>query len=119
MSQMKSIFEKELKNKLALKSSGHTSEETVLLKAFKYFDLDNSGQCSRDEFLKAISKIGITGFSDNNLSEIFNIYDVDNSGEINYKEFVAMLYSNNSISQEKKNIYNNNNNYRSSFKNSS
>ena len=38
-----SRFEKELKNKLSLKSSGHTSEETVLLKAFKYFDLDNSG----------------------------------------------------------------------------
>jgi hypothetical protein len=38
------IFEKELKNKLSLKSSGHTSEETVLLKGFKYFDLDNSGK---------------------------------------------------------------------------
>jgi len=109
MSQMKSIFEKELKNKLALKSSGHTSEETVLLKAFKYFDLDNSGKCSKDEFLKAISKIGITGFSDNNLSELFTIYDVDNSGEIDYKEFVGMLYSNNSISNEKKNTNNNNN----------
>ena len=109
MSQMKSIFEKELKNKLALKSSGHTSEETVLLKAFKYFDLDNSGKCSKDEFLKAISKIGITGFSDNNLGELFTIYDVDNSGEIDYKEFVGMLYSNNSISNEKKNTNINNN----------
>ena len=35
MSNMKNLFEKELKNKLALKSSGHTTEETVLLKAFK------------------------------------------------------------------------------------
>ena len=40
---MKISLEKELKNKLALKASGHQSEETVLLKAFKYFDLDNSG----------------------------------------------------------------------------
>jgi Ca2+-binding EF-hand superfamily protein len=48
MSSMKSLFEKELKNKLSLKSSGHTSEETTLLKAFKYFDLDNSG---RDLFI--------------------------------------------------------------------
>jgi Ca2+-binding EF-hand superfamily protein len=39
----RSSFEKELKNKLSLKSSGHTTEETVLIKAFKYFDLDNSG----------------------------------------------------------------------------
>ena len=62
MSNIKQLFEKELKNKLALKTSGHTSEETVLVKAFKYFDLDNSGQCSIDEFLKAITKIGITTF---------------------------------------------------------
>jgi len=108
---MKTIFEKELKNKLALKSSGHTSEETVLLKAFKYFDLDNSGKCSKDEFLKAISKIGITGFSDNNLSELFTVYDVDNSGEIDYKEFVAMLYSNNSIANNNNRTNNNQNNY--------
>ena len=40
----RALFEKELKNKLSLKSSGHTTEETVLIKAFKYFDLDNSGK---------------------------------------------------------------------------
>ena len=93
-------FEKELKNKLSLKSSGHTSEETVLLKAFKYFDLDNSGNCSREEFLKAISKIGITGFTDKNLLDLFDVYDVDGSGELDYKEFVGSLYSNSSISRK-------------------
>jgi len=41
---MRAAFEKELKNKLALKSSGKQSEETILMKAFKYFDLDNSGK---------------------------------------------------------------------------
>ena len=91
MSNMKNLFEKELKNKLALKSSGHTTEETVLLKAFKYFDLDNSGNCSKDEFLKAITKIGITGFSEENLLELFDVYDVDGSGELDYKEFVGGL----------------------------
>ena len=98
----KGKFINELKSKLNQKCYGNTSEETVLVRAFKYFDLDNSGKCSKDEFLKAISKIGITGFSDNNLGELFTIYDVDNSGEIDYKEFVGMLYSNNSISNEKK-----------------
>lgn len=38
-----SSFEKQLKSKLAQKSSGVQSEEAVLLKSFKYFDLDNSG----------------------------------------------------------------------------
>ena len=89
-----------MKNKLALKSSGHTSEETVLLKAFKYFDLDNSGACSKDEFLKAITKIGITGFTDNNLAEVFESYDEDKSGELDYKELVGSLYGNSSISKK-------------------
>jgi Ca2+-binding EF-hand superfamily protein len=35
------------------------SEETTLLKAFKFFDIDNSGNLSPDEFAKAIEKIGI------------------------------------------------------------
>ena len=86
-----------------MKSSGHTTEETVLLKAFKYFDLDNSGCCSKKEFLRTISKIGITGFSDENLLELFDIYDVDQSGELDYKEFVGELFGNNSIINERRN----------------
>ena len=116
MADKKSLFEKELKNKLALKSSGHKSEEMVLLQAFKYFDLDNTGKCSENEFLKAIMKIGITGFNEKDLSELFKIYDKDNSGYLDYKEFVGILYSNNSIMNERRgnkdensNIKNNNN----------
>ena len=52
-------FEKTLKQKLAAKSSGATNEETVLLKAFKYFDLNNNGTVEPDEFAKAVEKIGI------------------------------------------------------------
>ena len=88
---------------MALKTSGHTSEETVLVKAFKYFDLDNSGQCSISEFLKAITKIGITGFSDSDLEQIFNLYDTDGSGELDYKEFVGGIFSNNSVNNESRN----------------
>ena len=104
MSNIKQLFEKELKNKFALKTSGHTSEETVLVKAFKYFDLDNSGQCSIDEFLKAITKIGITGFSESDLEQIFTLYDTDGSGELDYKEFVGGIFSNNSETTPAKRI---------------
>jgi Ca2+-binding EF-hand superfamily protein len=48
-----------LKNKLAQKASGTTSEETVLMKSFKYFDLNNNGTVEPEEFAKAIEKIGI------------------------------------------------------------
>ena len=52
-------FEKELTKKLQQKASGAQSEEAVLLKAFKYFDLNNNGEVEPDEFAKAIEKIGI------------------------------------------------------------
>ena len=45
--------------KLSQKASGTTSEETVLVKSFKYFDLNNNGTIEADEFGKAIEKIGI------------------------------------------------------------
>jgi len=48
-----------LKNKLSEKTRGAQSEEQVLLKAFKYFDLNDNGTVEPDEFAKAIEKIGI------------------------------------------------------------
>lgn len=35
------------------------NEETVLLKSFKYFDLNNNGTVEPEEFAKAVEKIGI------------------------------------------------------------
>lgn len=52
-------FERELKNKLAEKTRGAQSEEAVLSKSFKYFDLNDNGVVEPDEFAKAIEKIGI------------------------------------------------------------
>jgi Ca2+-binding EF-hand superfamily protein len=93
----KNSFEKELKNKLLMKTVGNQSEEMVLLKAFKYFDLSNSNLCDRDTFLKAVMKIGITGFSEQNILSVFDFYDTDNTGKINYKDFIGILYNNPSI----------------------
>ena len=55
----KEKFIKELKNKLNQKCYGNTSEETVLIRAFKYFDLDNTGFSDIDSFLKTVKKIEI------------------------------------------------------------
>lgn len=52
-------FERELKNKLSEKTKGAQSEQAVLMKAFKYFDLNDNGTVEPDEFAKAIEKIGI------------------------------------------------------------
>ncbi len=98
----KEKFIKELKNKLNQKCYGNTSEETVLIRAFKYFDLDNTGYSDIDTFLKTIKKIGITSLNDEEIYEIFSLFDTDKKGEIDYREFVSELFGNKSLSKKKK-----------------
>ena len=100
----KEKFVKELKNKLNQKSYGNITEETVLVKNFKYFDLDNTGKSDEECFLKTINKIGITSFEEDEIREIFHIYDVENTGEIDYKEFASELFSNKSLSRKPKKV---------------
>ena len=94
---MKSSFEKELKNKLLMKTVGNQSEEMVLLRAFKYFDLSNTNLSDKHSFINTVMKIGITGFSEQSISQIFDIYDTEKVGKINYKDFIGILYNNPSI----------------------
>ena len=100
----KEKFIKDLKNKLSQKTHGSTTEETILIKAFKYFDLDNIGICDANSFVKAIKKIGVTSFEDDEIMQIFNYYDAENKGEIDYKEFVSELYSNKSLSKKTRKV---------------
>ena len=99
---------KELKNKLSQKSYGSTIEEVVLLRAFKYFDLKDTGFCSKEIFTKTMLKIGITSLSDLEISELFEQFNPNQEGLLDYKEFVSNLYSNKSISSKKKNLSNQN-----------
>jgi len=92
MESLKTSFERELKNKLLQKSGGKTSEETVLMKAFKYFDLNNSGAVEPDEFAKAIEKIGIIIPTKQDLDALFNVYDKDHSGSLDYREFASEIF---------------------------
>ena len=98
----KGKFIKELKNKLNQKCYGNTSEETVLVRAFKYFDLDNTGLSDTDTFLKTVKKIGITSFDDDEIIEIFSSFDTNKQGVIDYREFVSELFSNKSLSKKQK-----------------
>jgi len=53
-----------LRAKLLQKSTSHQSEEAILLKNFRFFDLNNSGTVEFQEFLKAVEKIGIQTFDE-------------------------------------------------------
>ena len=94
-------FIKELKNKLNQKAYGNTTEEAVLIKNFKYFDLDNTGKSDLESFLKTINKIGVTSFDEEEIKQMFYLYDTENTGEIDYKELASELFSNKSLSKKK------------------
>lgn len=96
MANWRAQFEAELKQKLSQKATSHTSEETVLMRAFRYFDLDNSGCVSFDEWMKAIEKIGVVARSPQQLEQLFRSYDTDGSGELDYREFTASIFGANS-----------------------
>jgi Ca2+-binding EF-hand superfamily protein len=92
MEHLKASFERELKNKLSEKTRGAQSEEAVLMKSFKYFDLNDNGVVEPDEFAKAIEKIGIQIPTRGDLEMLFNIYDADRSGALDYKEFASGVF---------------------------
>ena len=98
----KQKFIKELKNKLNQKCYGNTSEETVLVRAFKYFDLDNTGLCDMDSFIKTVKKIGVTSFEDSEIIEVFSLYDKEKKNAIDYREFVSEIFNNISLSKKPK-----------------
>ncbi|KAL9236927.1 hypothetical protein vseg_011539 [Gypsophila vaccaria] len=63
--------------------------EENLLKAFRYFDKDNSGYITTDELETAMKEYGIA--DENSIKEILSEVDTDNDGQINYDEFCAMM----------------------------
>lgn len=109
MKTLRTAFEKEIRNKLALKTNGKQSEETLLLKSFKYFDLDNSGECDKEEWLRALTKIGITGFNEQKLIDLFDAYDLNKNGSLDYKEFVKAIYKDDEDDDELKDNLNQHN----------
>jgi Ca2+-binding EF-hand superfamily protein len=86
-------FEKELRNKLSLKSKGRFSEETTLLKAFKFTDLSDSGFVNPDCFLRTLMYLGVNIVNKDNVLDYFNLYDRDRTGRINYRDFITEVFT--------------------------
>ena len=78
---------------MSLKSTGKYSEENILLRAFKFSDLSNSGFCNPENFLRALARLGVNIVNRENVLEYFNFYDYDRTGRINYKDFVTEIFT--------------------------
>ena len=96
MDSLKSRFIKALKTKLLYKTSGHMTEEVLLLKNFKYFDEDETNESNIDTFLKVITKVGVLSLTEEELIQIFNYYSKGKK-YLNYKDFISLIYNNESL----------------------
>lgn len=65
-----------------------SSDKSVFLnKTFKFFDIQNKGSITCDQFKRSIEKIGVVMPDDERDFElIFKYYDKSNDGRIDYKE---------------------------------
>ena len=52
-------FEKDLKTKLSQKCPATQEEAAFLTKTFKFFDIQNQGSVTKDQFGRAITKVGV------------------------------------------------------------
>ncbi len=108
MSDLKIEFETALTNKLCLKSTDSISEEEILFKLFKQFDINNKETCNENEFIQTMKQIGISGFKENDLKNLFKLYKKEEDNELNYIEFINTLYGQFNLEQTF-NTKNNNN----------
>ena len=46
-----------------MKTAKNQSEEATLAKTLKYYDIQNRGEITKDEFLRAMDKVGLQVFS--------------------------------------------------------
>lgn len=80
-----SNWENEILDKLKrlIKQSGKTLDVI-----FSQFDVDGSGDITKEEFHKAMKMISL-GLSDNEIYKIMRRIDANNDGVINYTEFAS------------------------------
>merc|ERR1712167_149314 len=87
----KGTLESMMVEKLFEKTKPGQSPEKLMKKAFKNFDLNDSGAVSVDEFARVMEKFGLTAVPEAEIQEFFSSYDVDGSGELSYDEFISAL----------------------------
>ena len=77
------LFENNLKNKLSQRAKSTKDELKLLINSFKFFDNKLSGFVNKENWVNAIIKIGLIGFSNNDFNTLFYIYSEDNREIIN------------------------------------
>jgi len=85
-------YEAVLREKVRQKCKPSESEGNKLRQVFQFFDTDETGAVTIDEFSRACERLGLP-LQRKETRAFFSVYDRDNSGTITYEEFVAHVFN--------------------------
>ena len=89
---LREIFEHELHRKLSMRANTVNSEINILMNAFRFYDLNDLGLISKEDFTKVFGRIGLNGMTPNYLYSVFDSYDINGIGYLNYTNLIEYLY---------------------------
>ena len=88
---------KELKNKIELTFIPNKKYETILYDQFRHFDINSSGTCTLQNFIKVNQRLGVVLNDVNNFEKIFLFFAKPDTSLLFYKEFVKEIFNFTSI----------------------
>lgn len=80
-----------VREKVRQKTKTGESENVKLRQTFQFFDTDDTGAVTIDEFGRAMERLGIP-LARRETSMFFDLFDPDRSGTITYDEFVEHVF---------------------------
>lgn len=87
------LLEEAIRDHIETKSGfgNQAAKVRAVERAFREFDLDNTGNIDEEEFLAALVRMNFVGCTETAL-ELFDRFDEDMSGNISYREFARTLF---------------------------
>ena len=79
--------------KIEMKCPTTSEPQSFMNKTFKFFDIQNKGTVTVDQFKRAVTKIGVVVPNDADIDLVFSIYDKSGEGRLDYKGMMQMLGS--------------------------
>ena len=77
------------------------TDEQILYQHFKYYDLDSSGYCTLQNFIKTNDRIGVVMPNIKDFETVFNYFADSDTSMLYYKKFVHEIFNFSSIKRSK------------------
>ena len=69
------------------------NDESIILKAFQHFDVDNSGKINVEEIKHVLTFLGDI-MSEEEVNKFFKSVEIDKNGYLDYREFIHFWMNN-------------------------